>query len=1519
MFSFASIFRPLKNSPGACDYFMSPWLIFTYVLLYIVLSHVTAQTQPSIVYVGDMDRHVVQAWNESTLEFLHEWGGINIISKPTASVVHPTTGHIYILDKGLRQVIELDESGSFVNSWGIIGIGEGQFSNPTDIAMDVTNSYLYISDMSEPVQRVMVFLFDGTFVTQWGSSLGVIAEQWDNPISIAIHHHDSGDIFLYVANDGAKHGPKIQKWDITSFPATFVHHWGAFGTLAGELLQPRALTVGTINSTTVVLVCDYYNHRVTMFDENGAFIADIGASGTGLGQLQHPVGVAIDSNSHIWIAEFGNYRIQEFGSDYAAVQTYGTEGQGDGQFLGLQGIDYNVYHDQLMTSESWNQRVQMFTTAGAFASTFGASQTSDGQLAGPVSVAVNKFGIVHVCERFNHRISQFDSTGTFIRHFGQFGTGDGELKAPNSIAIDLGTNDIYVADTHNHRVVVFDSNGIFLRSIVNGFNQPHGVVIDASTNSLFVVDTLNYRVARFNLHNNTDILPFNNEDLRDLVLIPLSATSDSSNSLWVVDYFGNQLVHFDAQGNTSTPNNVTLGQHALPTSCTFSDAYIYVSETGAHTVRRYSLADPSSSLPITSIGRSPSNLLHPIGVHFTSSCSSQWDIGTWSECSSSCTENGTITRSVTCICDIDGVGEVDSSVCSYEPMPTSEMACTDLSECTYDWSASDWTECDMTCGSGMQSRNVICLRSDGTQVSDIFCPDVSMPAPMQYCVDYSECTYDWTIGPFSVCNVTCGTGSQLRSVVCERSDDSNSIVDDVFCNGTPKPTSSQPCDDYTSCVYLWGTSNWSMCSETCGDGTRSRTTSCHFIDWSGSSHVVSNDQCDGEDEPSSSEACSNYSACSYNWDISNWSVCSTDCGDGIISRTIVCMRSDGGIASDFHCENMLGPKPIESDLCSDVSGCTYTWLVSGWSGCSIDCGLGTQSRVVSCYRSDGTTLEDESPCMTHAGLKPDTVDSCVTLNSCSFEWQLGIWSACSGHCSEGEMVREVNCITISPSSVVVGDGNCTTAKPLTTQDCFDEDSCTYAYQVGEWSSCNVTCGAGYIERPLNCVRSDSMLVDIGLCAGNPVPDTLDTCSELSGCTYAWSTSDWGDCSNTCGYGDRGRIVSCLRADNTVVDESFCSSMGKPSSQESCRGTATCEAFCGVGWVLPTSEDSVCTYCGIGHGPNEERTACLPCPSGTISDGVGLMCSPCEAGSYSLNTTYCDNCTIGEISATGAGSCDQCTIDWTYPAKNQSMCESCIPAGNLTLCQVLDTQGWNMSNVWREANLTIDDVVHSLNDTEDHLLPHCQVAKLAFLCGLFACPCTMPCRSMCEYLFVECGLESADALDTVANITEMPFGCPTFISNSSEACAQLPETDCFGSEYNVFSHGGAGANASSVIYYRNVGCSGPYKQSSSDEDVAFCASTFSDGTTMTHQVRSVYVGPHTDMVLFDGCDAQSSTPILQVLTEEVGECVDIVQWFDTSSSAVFRAIEDPFDIYSASATSSFILSFILASLAMFLII
>ncbi|XP_048418321.1 A disintegrin and metalloproteinase with thrombospondin motifs 8-like isoform X1 [Stegostoma tigrinum] len=104
----------------------------------------------------------------------------------------------------------------------------------------------------------------------------------------------------------------------------------------------------------------------------------------------------------------------------------------------------------------------------------------------------------------------------------------------------------------------------------------------------------------------------------------------------------------------------------------------------------------------------------------------------------------------------------------------------------------------------------------------------------------------YTLGEWSECSRTCGSGWQRRNVECKDHDGNVSLE----CNWALKPEDIRPCAD-TPCP-LWQLGSWSSCSRTCGKGERKRTALC--VEYTGK--TAEDDKCDLSKKPkSATEEC----------------------------------------------------------------------------------------------------------------------------------------------------------------------------------------------------------------------------------------------------------------------------------------------------------------------------------------------------------------------------------------------------------------------------------------------------------------------------------------------------------------------------------------------------------------------------------------------------------------------------------------------------------------------------------------
>ncbi len=176
---------------------------------------------------------------------------------------------------------------------------------------------------------------------------------------------------------------------------------------------------------------------------------------TGDGPSDQPIGLGVDASGNVYVS-LGSNRVRKFTNDGVFILEWGAPGTGDGQFnFGRSPIpdaSGNVF-----VSDAYNHRVQKFTSDGTYLSQWGTHGTGDGQFYYPNGVLVDPNGDVYVTCGYHFitpgdtRIQKFTGDGTFILKWGSFGNGDGQFYNPTGLAMDSEWN-IYVADFRNNRI-----------------------------------------------------------------------------------------------------------------------------------------------------------------------------------------------------------------------------------------------------------------------------------------------------------------------------------------------------------------------------------------------------------------------------------------------------------------------------------------------------------------------------------------------------------------------------------------------------------------------------------------------------------------------------------------------------------------------------------------------------------------------------------------------------------------------------------------------------------------------------------------------------------------------------------------------------------------------------------------------------------------------------------------------------------------------------------------------------------
>jgi DNA-binding beta-propeller fold protein YncE len=261
----------------------------------------------------------------------------------SSDVAFDSRGHLFVLTRGERPIMEFDEAGLLVRSFG-----EGLFSRTHGIYIDAQDN-IWVTDVREhvvvkfgPDEQVLMTLGTRGEAGEWDEAAG--SRRFDQPNDVVVAA--SGEIFVVQGHQpGANGDPRVLKF---APDGSFLKSWGGKGSEPGQFQVAHGIAIA---ADGLLWISDRENSRVQIFDQDGDFVREIAFAGL-------PCGLDIGER-FIYMVNGFTGQILELDLDGNVLAAMGQPGTAPGEFGEAHYVAVSP-DGAIYVSDTVNQAVQKF-------------------------------------------------------------------------------------------------------------------------------------------------------------------------------------------------------------------------------------------------------------------------------------------------------------------------------------------------------------------------------------------------------------------------------------------------------------------------------------------------------------------------------------------------------------------------------------------------------------------------------------------------------------------------------------------------------------------------------------------------------------------------------------------------------------------------------------------------------------------------------------------------------------------------------------------------------------------------------------------------------------------------------------------------------------------------------------------------------------------------------------------------------------------------------------------------------
>jgi PKD repeat protein len=250
------------------------------------------------VYVVETAYNVLKIFSHSD-EYVETLRGLN---RPISAAVN-VNGRIFVGNHydtlSNKGNVEVYDSG--LNFLFKLGTGDGEFSQPSAIAIDNSSGKIFVADKG--AHEVKVYLSEGDFDFSFDGTAGG-GGQFTKPTSITIDDARGEVVVLDRPLVGSLDGARIQFFQLNG---VYIEGFSSYGSNVGQMFKPKHLTV---DKEGRVYVTDTQHDIVLVYDRDGTYL---GAVYDQDNPLSTPKGVTINNGNRLFVAALSLKKVEVYG------------------------------------------------------------------------------------------------------------------------------------------------------------------------------------------------------------------------------------------------------------------------------------------------------------------------------------------------------------------------------------------------------------------------------------------------------------------------------------------------------------------------------------------------------------------------------------------------------------------------------------------------------------------------------------------------------------------------------------------------------------------------------------------------------------------------------------------------------------------------------------------------------------------------------------------------------------------------------------------------------------------------------------------------------------------------------------------------------------------------------------------------------------------------------------------------------------------------------------------------------